>query len=346
MIDKHYCMSSYLAFRYVKEKNVQFVEGTQHQVYEALSDEEKTLVYSVDDIDASLEVALTEVNRGQTGLLLSGGMDSAILASYLHGCRAYTFRFLGGSFQQEELKRAEYYANYYGLDLRYVDIDWASVDEVLDIVMKKKGAPVHSIEPQIYIAALQAKTEGINQMVIGNGSDYVFGGMDKLLSKDWTYDDFVQRYMYINPSEVLVNPVDLDYVFRKYYIKDGLIDYVKLLDEMAVEESYASYDNAFAAAGMSYIDPYASLKMAHPLDLSRIRSGESKYMIRALFKRKYPEMPVPEKVPMPRPVDLYFKDWPGPKRSEFLHTLKIEQFSGNQKWLIYCLERFLNLIGI
>ena len=35
---------------------------------------------------------------------------------------AYTFRFLGGTFQSDELHRAEYYADRYALRLHYVDI--------------------------------------------------------------------------------------------------------------------------------------------------------------------------------------------------------------------------------
>lgn len=38
-------------------------------------------------------------------ILLSGGMDSAILALYFPGCDAYTLRFLGGDDQKEELGR-------------------------------------------------------------------------------------------------------------------------------------------------------------------------------------------------------------------------------------------------
>lgn len=47
-----------------------------------------------------------------------------------------------------------------------------------DDVMKAKEAPVHSIELQILQAALQAKADGIELMIIGESSDLVFGGMD------------------------------------------------------------------------------------------------------------------------------------------------------------------------
>ena len=105
-------------------------------------------------------------------------------------------------------------------------------------------------------------------------------------------------------------------------------------------ESSSSYWNALTVAGMKYVDPYAKLKMGDDLDLVRVRNGESKYLIRELFKMKYPEYPVPEKVPMPRPVDEYFKNWEGPRRKEFIENLNISKFTGNQKWQIYCLERF------
>ena len=109
------------------------------------------------------------------------------------------------------------------------------------------------------------------------------------------------------------------------------------------DESYASYENAISAANMDFIDPYEKLKLSKPLDLGRIRNGESKYVIRDLFRMKYPDITIPLKQPMPRPVDEYFKDWEGPKRPEFRKDIDIKKYSGNQKWLLYCLERFLNM---
>ncbi len=58
---------------------------------------------------------------------------------------------------------------------------------------------------------------------------------------------------------------------------------------------------------------------------------------------KYPDISAPEKIPMPRPVDMYFENWKGPIRKEFKQNLDMSKFTGNQKWQIWCLERFLNL---
>ena len=277
------------------------------------------------------------------GLLLSGGMDSSILASYLPGCEAYTFRFLGGAFQADELRRAENFAARNGMNLHYVDISWETVEQSIEPVMRAKGGPVHSIEPQLYYAAMQAKRDGVELLIFGDGADYVFGGMDQLLSKDWTFDAFMARSIYVEPSEVLREPVSMQELFERYRQGDR-IDFMRFYDTVVTEESYGSYENAFSAAGIEAFDPYEAMERAEPLDLKRIRSGESKYLIRELFKMRYPELPVPEKLPMPRPVDAYFKDWTGPVRPEFREDIDMSRYTGNQKWLIWCLERFLNLI--
>ena len=241
------------------------------------------------------------------------------------------------------MERAEYYAKYYHLNLHYVDIDWNTVEQYVDKVMLHKGAPVHSIEPQLCAAAMQAKEDGVTMLVIGDAADYVFGGMDGLLSKNWSYDEYVKRTIYVNPEDVLKEPFDMNYLFERYRIGKCSIDYLRFYDEIVTDESYASYENAFETAGIDFIDPYELLKMAVPLDLGRIRNGDTKYLIRDLFRMKYPETIVPMKQPMPRPVDDYFVNWDGPKRKEFRDDIDIAKYSGNQKWLIYCLERFLNM---
>lgn len=336
-------MSSYLSLRYVEDDNKQFFDGLHHQVYKQQPLERKVLVSDAHDIDIALRNVFRRIANENIGMLLSGGMDSSILASYMpEGSDAYTFRFLGGKFQSEELERAEYYAKYYHLNLHYVDIDWNTVELYVDKVMEHKGAPVHSIEPQLYAAAMQAKKDGISMLVIGDAADYVFGGMDGLLSKNWSYDEFVKRTIYIDPAEVLKEPYDMNYLFERYRLGKSSIDYLRFYDEVVTDESYASYENAFETAEMDFIDPYELIKMAKPLDLGRIRNGDTKYLIRDLFRMKYPETAVPLKQPMPRPVDAYFANWEGPKRNEFREDIDITKYSGNQKWLLYCLERFLD----
>ena len=343
MIDKAYCMSSYMAFRYIERDDMDFYPGMHHENIKPIPDEMRILVRSSEEIGLEIEKQIKQFEEKKKGIMLSGGMDSAIVASYLPGAEAYTFRFLDGKYQEEELKRAEYYAQYYNLNLHYVDISWDTVVQHLEPVMKAKAAPVHSIEPQILQAALQAKADGVEIMFVGESSDLIFGGMDQLIGQEWTFADFMNRYIFTKPEDVLKNPVSMKYVFERYRQDGNMIDYLTFMDDIFSIESSSSYMNAFSVAGMPYFDPYAKLKMADPLDLYRVRNGEPKYLIRELMAKRYPDIPIPNKVPMPRPVDVYFRTWDGPKRPEFRNNIDMNKFTGNQKWQMYCLEKFLTM---
>lgn len=343
MIDKKYCMSSYMAFRYIEKDDMDFYPGMHHNNIKPIPEEQRVFVRTSDDISREIGKQIEQFKDKKKGVLLSGGMDSAIVASYLTGSDAYTFRFLGGDYQKEELERAEYYSKYYGLNLHYVDISWDTVMDYLEPVMKAKAAPVHSIEPQILQAALQAKADGIEIMFVGESSDLIFGGMDGLLAKDWTFEEFMNRFIFTEPEEVLVEPVSMQYLFERYRKDEDKIDFLSFIDDVFSIESSSSYLNAFAVAELPYYDPYARLKMSDKLDLNRVRHGEPKYLIRELMAKKYPMIPVPNKLPMPRPVDAYFQTWDGPIRPEFRKHLDMRKFTGNQKWQMYCLERFLSM---
>jgi len=335
-------MSSYLAFRYIDKDDVDFFQDTKHSTAKLPTENECIYVDSPIDIDNCLKEIFEKHSEKKMGILLSGGMDSACLASYMpKGSKAYTFRFLGGKYDSDELHRAEIFASHNDIELEYVDIDWNIIEKCVDVVMKGKGAPVHSIEPQLYVAAMQAKSDGIELLVIGDAADYVFYGMDGLLAKDWEFNEFVERTMYLNPKDILKDPADVSNAYEKYR-KGKKIDFIGFYNQNVTEESYSSYENAFKTADIPFIDPYEYFKMKSPVDLKRIRNGDSKYFIRELFKMKYPDIALPEKHPMPRPVDEYFKDWEGPTRPEFKENLDMKEYTGNQKWLIWCLQRFLN----
>ena len=54
IIDKSFCMSSFLAFRYIVKENVQFAQGLVHQVYHQRPISEKIFVNSADEIDVAI----------------------------------------------------------------------------------------------------------------------------------------------------------------------------------------------------------------------------------------------------------------------------------------------------
>ena len=116
MIDKKFCMSSYMAFRYIEKDDKEFYDGMHHENIKPIADKDRILVHNADDIDREIKKQIDQFKDKKKGILLSGGMDSGIVASYLSGSDAYTFRFLNGDFRSDELSRAEYYKD---IDISY-----------------------------------------------------------------------------------------------------------------------------------------------------------------------------------------------------------------------------------
>lgn len=345
MINKDFCLSSYIAYRYIWKDNVDFFPGFAHRNYQAIKDEDKIRVKTSEDIDREIQKQVNSLYKkyDNIGILLSGGMDSANLAAYLKpGSHAYTFFSNSGVFDAD-VERAMMYCKKFGLVHHLIEITFEDYKKYTPIVMSKKWAPVHSIEPQIYKAAIAAKKDGVQMILVGESADLIFGGMDKLITPKWNFDGFVKRYTFLDPALVLTNPVAQLELFENYRVGDDSIDYIKFMDEVFAIESSSSYLNAFGVAELPYYDPYACLVMAEPLDMERVRNGEPKYLVRGLYALKYPELEIPFKIPMPRPVDSIFKDWKGPVRPEFRKDIPMENLTGNQKWQLWCAELFLNL---
>ncbi len=345
MTDKDFCLSSYMAFRYIWKDGTDFFHGFHHSNYRPIPAAERIPVKTSEDIDRQIQKQIDNLyGRYQNiGILLSGGMDSANLAAYLKpGSHAYTFISESGVFD-DDVRRANEYCRRLGLQHHLVTIDFDDYKKYTPIVMAAKDAPVHSIEPQIYKAAVMAKKDGVQMMLTGESADLIFGGMDKLISPRWNFDGFVKRYTFLNPELVLVNPVSQAELYEKYRTGSDGIDYMRFMDEVFAIESSSSYLNAFGAAKMPYYDPYARLVMTEPLDMERVRGGEPKYLVRGLYAIKYPDVEIPFKIPMPRPVDAVFAGWQGPERNEFRHDIPMDTLTGNQKWQLWCAEQFLRI---
>ena len=345
MTNKDFCLSSYIAFRYIWKDGMDFYPGFTHRNYQAIPDAERIPVTTSADIDREIQKQIDDLYQkyDNIGILLSGGMDSANIAAYLKpGSHAYTFVSASGEFDAD-VERAKKYCEKFGLQHHLIEITFDDYKRYTPIVMAAKWAPVHSIEAQIYKAAINAKKNGVQMMLVGESADLIFGGMDKLITPEWTFDGFVKRYTFLDPALVLTNPVSQAELYERYRTGTDSIDFMRFMDEVFAIESSGSYLNAFAVAEMPYYDPYARLIMAEPLDMERVRNGEPKYLVRGLYAIKYPELPIPFKIPMPRPVDAIFKDWEGPTRPEFRSDIPMHTLTGNQKWQLWCAQLFLDL---
>ena len=133
-------------------------------------------------------------------------------------------------------------------------------------------------------------------------------------------------------------------IYLPYLQSDGFIDVQRFLKTVHGLGIIQSFECAIHAAGLGLLEPFEQLSYTHPLDLARIRAGESKYLLKALFRRLFVGMEPPEKIPFARPMDIWLTDWRGPVRPEFRTDVDWNAFTGDQRWLLYILEQFLNLL--
>ena len=330
-------------YRYGFKEDVSISEKFPNHIISL--DFERDKVKTADDLLESLKRQTEEATAdGKAALALSGGIDSAILAKFMpKGSVAYTFRcIVPGIEVTDETGRAKYYADECGLDQRIVNITWEDIEGVVDDLMRHKGGPIHSIEAQIYLAAKRAKEEGFERIIFGENADIIYGGMDGLLQKDWLFGEFVDRYSYVLPYKVLKDPEMPLEPFREFEV-DGHIDGHDFINKFFRQEALGTYNNACDTANIKFVGPYSMTVFDDQIDYDRIRSGDTKYVIREAFKKLYPDYEAPAKIPMPRPVNEWFANWEGPTRDEFIPHCT-DPMKGDQRWMVWCAERYLNLV--
>lgn len=341
-VDKKYCMSSFLMYRAVIDEEKCF--SKQYIPSHFKVDFPRTPIANSFELENTMKKLLEEWTAdGKAALALSGGIDSAVLAKFMpKGSKVYTFQcVVPGKEVTNEVPQASKYVKECGLEHEVIEIYWEDMEKYAPLLMKSKGAPIHSIEVQIYKAALKAKQDGYERLIFGETSDINYGGLDKFFFDDWTVGKWLERYCYVMPYlalkeyEVINKPV-------RPYVKDGIVDVHEFLRNFTLETSMGSYLNACKCAGIEFKSPYLMTYMSQPLDYKRIQNGESKYLVREVFERLYPNMEVPVKISMPRPMAEWFSNWDGPKRVEFWKNCT-KNMDGDQKWLVWALEKFLNI---
>ena len=62
-INKEYCCSSFLAFRYIYEKDMDFGPGLKHEHFVQIPDDKKILVKTAKDIDAALQKQFDKLKK-------------------------------------------------------------------------------------------------------------------------------------------------------------------------------------------------------------------------------------------------------------------------------------------
>lgn len=343
MVDKKYCSSSYLMYRTIADRSKCFTEKYKPRLFQ--DNTSKAPVKNASDLLQELKNQVENCTKdGKAALALSGGIDSAILAKFMpKGAKAYTFQcIVPGIEVMNEVPEAKKFAEENGLEHEVIEVYWEDFENYAPLLMKHKGAPIHSIEVQIYKAALKAKADGYERVIFGESSDVNYGGFSGLTSKDWTVGEFIDRYSYVAPYHALKDfELPVEPITR--YEKDGYVDVHEFCRHVFLCEAMGTYTNACESAGITLETPYLHTWLSVPLDYDRIRSGETKYIVREAFEKLYPEWEIPMKIPMPRPMNEWLADWKGPVRDEFWRHCT-DNMTGDQKWLVWALEKFFDLI--
>ena len=342
MVDKVYAMSSFLQFRKVMNPEIKFAEHLDYPLSKKLPDANVQIDTPQSLYDYMEDFVKMQTADGKAALMLSGGIDSAVIANFMpKGSTAYTLKcVVPGRIILDEAPQAAVYCKKRQIEHKIIPIYFEDYEDLVPRLMARKNAPVHSIEIQIYKAALKAKEDGFERLIFGNLADVVFGGFDGLLAKKYTLGEFIERFSYVIPYKVLNKFVLIKEPFERWCSDDGFIDSHGFLNDVFSLESFDSYCNACELAGIESVDAYVSL--VHPgIDLARIRAGEPKYIAREAFSMCYPSIAPPIKIPMFRAVDEWFEEWAGPRRKEFIPNCHV-RMTGNQKYYVWILEKFLN----
>ena len=338
-----FCLSSYLAFRYVAKQGCEWLPGIGPE-FPILPGGEQIPVGTSDEILSTLREMVADIpDIEHTAIFLSGGIDSAILAALLpNGARAYTINFVADT-GANEAERAAVHADACGLNHHVVDVTWKDYEKYEELLMINKKAPLHAVEVALYKAAETAKRHGVKSVMLGNGADSTFGGLDKLLSKNWLFEDFVKRYTFVMPDDVLKDACDIQDIYEPYRNGNG-IDYVGFLKNVHGMGVIQAFNNAIHSVGLNIAEPFEGLKLKGELDLGRIRAGEPKYLLVEVYNKLFPKLEPPPKVAFARPMDEWLSGYNNPASAVFKTNLDWPQFSGDQKYLIHGLDKFISIL--
>ena len=104
------------------------------------------------------------------------------------------------------------------------------------------------------------KQEGFSRLIFGDSADMVFGGLDGLISKDYTYGEYLERFSYVMPYKALKTFNIITEPFERWMDVNGYVDSHGFINDVFATESYNSYCNACEAAGVESVDAFVSLE--------------------------------------------------------------------------------------
>ena len=291
-------------------------------------------------------------------ILLSGGMDSAILLPFMpKSTTAYTI-YHDNLEEDSEVEIARKYCEKFGIKHKAIAIKPQNYLDSMDALMINKKMPLSPAEPIFYLASKVAVEDGFKRVITGAGADTCHGGFIKHRRK-YTISSYIKRLAraYVSPKATLNNFSDTSHVFKDYLkptsISDhtlrtffeslvaspgnkGLLDSRNFLRDIGFERF--AYDNAITFAGAEHISP---LKEIYYDFNEKKNLKRPKYFIEDIYEGIYGYLP-PKKLGLQKPSFL-LNDYKPSNFDLFKKDFNTKNLPYPKKFLIYSLERFEQL---
>lgn len=182
---------------------------------------------------------------------ISGGLDSSLLAAIAKPKVVYSCVFEDEKFDEGEW--ANMVAEHIKAELVPVVITKDRYLSTLEYLIRIKGDGLHPNEPCLYLLARQAKKDGFDTILSGEGADDIFRGYTDLLENEDKYmrtkESFLARYAYARPKKYGLKE---DIPFGKFK-KWGMEQFILRVHTPGLIERAV---NAGKCAGVEFLFPY------------------------------------------------------------------------------------------
>ena len=265
-------------------------------------------------------------------LLLSGGVDSCSLATFLpRGSACYTVVFpeLG---QSEAPDAGRYVPE--GCRHEIVTVTWADYEREHDRLAASKGYALTGIEPAVLVAMKRAKADGYSTVMTGMGADINFGDLGRLnafTNRERLWRAYLKWH--VDPVLALREPHDASAALNQFTRLDGSVDAREFSLTLAWGDVLA-VDNAARVAGVRHVAPFATRAATNDT------AKPGKPLIRAMHARNTGR---PWRLPkrgFRRPMSKWLANYE-PTREEFITPLPA--LRADQRFYVYSLERWLGM---
>jgi asparagine synthase (glutamine-hydrolysing) len=267
-----------------------------------------------EELGALLCTAITSrmVSDVEVGALMSGGLDSTLIALVAKICKVWCAGLPGDA----DLDFANRVASDNGLNLHTVEMNPDVFLSIARSMIKQRAAPLLvPNEVALYLAACQIKSEGIKVILCGEGADELFGGYDRIFA-------WAEQADYFDPK-IFFRLYGYSDHYDQEAVEEALSSHAEFKTPYLVVNSFfqqshlagllARLDYSTMLAGVEAREPYVDFKLVERLfgmGFSKYKraNGCSKAPLKRIARGKVPDYIIDRpKIGFPMPLSSIFK---------------------------------------